>query len=85
MPIPDSMTNEWDNRSAYFENGENRLLIYNIYTKAIHDYSLDQSALLKSMYVFSDTLDPKNTSVKMMKTESGYIFNTSEFFWSFCL
>ena len=83
MPIPDSMTNEWDSRSAYFENGEKRLLVYDIYTQAIHDYSLDQSALLKSMYVFSDTLDPKNTSVKMMKTESGYIFNTSEFFGLF--
>ncbi len=83
MPIPDDITNTWDNRSAYSKDGEKRLLVYDVSTKAIHDYSLNQSSLLKSMYVFSDTLDPKNTSVKMKKTESGYIFNSSEFFGLF--
>jgi hypothetical protein len=83
MSIPNSMTNAWDFTSAYFENGEKRLLIYDMPKKAIHDYSLDQGLLANSMYIFSDTLDPKNTPLSMKKTERGYIFNSSDFFGLF--
>lgn len=78
VPIPDSMTNDWNFIAESMEDGEKLVYVFDLYSKGIHSYSLDRMELKSTIFPFSsDTLSAMSV-IPFRKITGGYQVNTEK-------
>jgi hypothetical protein len=72
LPFNEDIPNVWIGPMGILEVGERILHLYNPYNKSILQFSLDQQKLVNKISPFSDTLDPENQPINLLRMSDGY-------------
>jgi hypothetical protein len=73
VAIPGDVPNDWIGITSSFENNERLLYIYDMFSLNIIKYSLDKEEYILRISPFSDTLNPGNIPMNILKLDTGYL------------